>query len=483
MSCLSQWVQSGILWSICACLRSHVKFWLRRRCHAQCATCFQDHFAKNEDPPSNTAQLRGWIGCCLCRRRSRGLVRLEEVRVQKQQQLQRWSESVATGVDVNVSTLGGRSWCVRAAMGMTGAELKMRVAALSELPESELTLVCGATTITDDEKPLLTRTILMENSVRQLQLLRMQRNFALSGSCDKTVKLWDLDKAVCLETLRGHRCFIKSVVVDWVSQCALTGSADGVLLLWDLSTATCIETLCGHENAVICIVADWDLRRALSASIDRIVKLWDLDHALCLETLKGQGDPIQCIALDLASQSALTGAADGVLKLWDLGHATCLGTLHGHVHAVTCIAVDWEARCAISGCNGGTLRLWNVDHTTSVELLREQMQPAHVQPVTCLAIAWNTGCALSGCNGGGLMLWDLGRGTCMGVLQEHGESPICCIAAEWGLRQVLSGSGDGTLKLWDLDNIVCIQTLHGHRAPIGCVATTRSAMSSLVAEP
>ena len=50
--------------------------------------------------------------------------------------------------------------------------------------------------------------------------------YALSGSTDKTLKLWDLDRAVCMATLEGHGDSVLCVSADFASQRALSGSGD-----------------------------------------------------------------------------------------------------------------------------------------------------------------------------------------------------------------------------------------------------------------
>ena len=38
-------------------------------------------------------------------------------------------------------------------------------------------------------------------------------NIIISCSCDKTIKIWDIDTGVCLKTLEGHTNIVTSVFV------------------------------------------------------------------------------------------------------------------------------------------------------------------------------------------------------------------------------------------------------------------------------
>ncbi len=67
---------------------------------------------------------------------------------------------------------------------------------------------------------------------------------AISGSTDKTIKLWDLESGRCLGTLEGHENPVDSVAIspdDTII--ASTGRHDQTLRLWDLHTGVCLQTI------------------------------------------------------------------------------------------------------------------------------------------------------------------------------------------------------------------------------------------------
>jgi len=61
-------------------------------------------------------------------------------------------------------------------------------------------------------------------------------NVLVTGSWDKTVKLWDLSTSTCLSTMRGHGSDVMSV--SWSPDGArlASGSRDKTVRLWDAST-------------------------------------------------------------------------------------------------------------------------------------------------------------------------------------------------------------------------------------------------------
>jgi WD40 repeat protein len=67
---------------------------------------------------------------------------------------------------------------------------------------------------------------------------------ALSGSWDKTLKLWDVASGRELRTFTGHARVVESVTFSPDGARALSGSADDTLKLWDHSPGTPRADLC-----------------------------------------------------------------------------------------------------------------------------------------------------------------------------------------------------------------------------------------------
>jgi WD40 repeat protein len=74
-------------------------------------------------------------------------------------------------------------------------------------------------------------------------------NFALSGSSDHSVRLWDLRIGQCVRVMEGHEDYVQSVSMDSACKTAVSGSTDQTVKLWDLGSGQYIETY-EHGEAV-----------------------------------------------------------------------------------------------------------------------------------------------------------------------------------------------------------------------------------------
>lgn len=85
----------------------------------------------------------------------------------------------------------------------------------------------------------------------------------LTGSSDKTVRLWDVDTGHCLRTLKDHTESVQTVAWSTDDHRALSGSEDETARLWDVGTGRCLRVLEGHTGYVQSVAWSVDQRRVL----------------------------------------------------------------------------------------------------------------------------------------------------------------------------------------------------------------------------
>jgi WD40 repeat protein len=97
----------------------------------------------------------------------------------------------------------------------------------------------------------------------------------VSGSMDRTARLWEVNTGACLQTFIGHSAGVSSVAaVDEVT--LLTGSIDTTLKLWDALRGTCLRTYCGHTSIITGVSVTDDDTTFVTSSVDRTINIWVL---------------------------------------------------------------------------------------------------------------------------------------------------------------------------------------------------------------
>ena len=183
---------------------------------------------------------------------------------------------------------------------------------------------------------------------------------ALSGSDDKTVRLWDVETGRCLRVLEGHTDSVWSVAWSADQRRALSGSGDKTVRLWDVETGRCLRVLEGHTDGVMSVAWSADQRRALSGSSDKTVRLWDVETGRCLRVLEGHTANVWSVAWSADQRRALSGSSDNTVRLWDVETGRCLRVLEGHTGDVRSVAWSADGRRAFSGDVKGGIRVWDL---------------------------------------------------------------------------------------------------------------------------
>jgi WD40 repeat protein len=275
--------------------------------------------------------------------------------------------------------------------------------------------------------------------------LSLDGSQAVSGSKDRSLKVWELPSGRCLDTLRGHEGSVWAVCLSPDGGRALTGSQDHTIKLWDLVRGRCLRTFRGHGGAVwsVCLTADG--RYAWSASWDGTLKLWDVAGGRCLRTLKGHEAEVNRVALSPDERLVLSASWDGTLGVWEAATGRCRRRLRGHSGPVWSACWGPDGSQALSGGEDKTLRLWDVTEGRCLRSWR-----GHTWHVPGLCFSPDGRHALSGSWDRSAKLWDLADGRCLRSFEGHADKVnAVCLSADG--RHALSAGDDGTIKLWVLD--------------------------------
>jgi len=266
-------------------------------------------------------------------------------------------------------------------------------------------------------------------------------------------------------TLVGHSRYVMAVAVTqdgW----AVSGSADGTLKVWDLATGRLVRTLAAHEESVRDVAVTPDGRRAISASFDATLKVWDLGSEQPVLDLAGHEGAVRAVALTPDGDRAVSGSEDCTLIVWSLETGDVIHRLTGHRRAVWGVAVTGDGRWAVSVADDGQLIVWDLGCGAlvhSVAVAKRGLRAVALVPGTHRAIV--------GAKGGALTIWDLGEPQQAGTLAERGSS-VFAVAVTPDGRAAVSATSDKVLHVWDLDTGALTQTLAGHDGRVWDVAVT-----------
>jgi len=77
-----------------------------------------------------------------------------------------------------------------------------------------------------------------------------------------------------IKTLEGHEGPVPSVIESHDGKYIISGSGDRTIKIWDKETGECIKTLEGHRDSVLSVIESHDGKYIISGSYDETIKIW-----------------------------------------------------------------------------------------------------------------------------------------------------------------------------------------------------------------
>ena len=142
------------------------------------------------------------------------------------------------------------------------------------------------------------------------------------------IKLWDVAASapVALPDLAGHTGLVHCMKAS--ASVVLSGSGDKTVRLWDLRTGKCVRTMEGHSEVVCSVDMDGHCRTAVSGGDDETVRLWDLGSGQCTETYLGRSGSVRDVAMHESGSSFLSSSyGDYIVNAWVVGSTRAMMTV------------------------------------------------------------------------------------------------------------------------------------------------------------
>jgi len=205
--------------------------------------------------------------------------------------------------------------------------------------------------------------------VTQIATTHENPDIILSSSRDKTTIVWNLTRdetnyGVPKRALRGHSHFVSDVVISSDGQFALTGSWDHTLRLWEIATGVCTRRFVGHTGDVLSVAFSADNRQIVSASRDKTIKLWNtLAECKYTITQDNHTEWISCVRFspNTANPIIVSCGWDKLVKVWNLSNCKLRTNHIGHSQYLNTVTVSPDGSLCASGGKDGHAMLWDLN--------------------------------------------------------------------------------------------------------------------------
>ena len=309
----------------------------------------------------------------------------------------------------------------------------------------------------------------------------------VSGSDDKTVKLWDVQTGGVVKTFYGHNDCVYSVSISGDYTMIASGCRDCTICLWDIKTGGCLYTI-KQQDIVQCVtfspmdpqyiisisggkVWKWDINSQQTTSLyDATSFAFSPDHtqlALCHKediTVQNFNSGAIIAQYNLADKAIhcccfsphgrlIAASAGSTAFVWDItGPDLCLiATFVGHTDDITTLTFS-SPSSLISAASDRSVKFWRVDALSENKTLTGSgSAPLISFPMQSVSLQTRAGVAISSDLAGVVKTWDLSTGLLKASYQTPASGYNWIDIQLVGGRQTVVWYKDSQIHIWDID--------------------------------
>lgn len=181
--------------------------------------------------------------------------------------------------------------------------------------------------------------------------------YCLTGSKDRSVRLWNPLKSLQINTYRGNGGDVRGLAVSQDNRTFLSCGTDRLVNHFDVATGSVLRRFSGHDAAVNAVSFACEESLAISTSYDATVRFWDMKgrNSRPIDMVKVATDSVTGLAVPSAAPFVVASSVDGTIATLDIRKGALVKDDMNV--PVTTVAVPEDALYIVAACTDSAVRL------------------------------------------------------------------------------------------------------------------------------
>lgn len=332
----------------------------------------------------------------------------------------------------------------------------------------------------------------------------------LSGSWDKTARVWDLKTRKIIHELPQQGDYVHSVAWSPDQKLIATAGSDsaGRIRLWTAESGELLAKFNGHTDSVVSVVFSPDGEWLLTCSYDETARLWNIknpEQPEEVQVLKGHSwwvwdgafSPDFDPANKLLANRIVTVSQDGKAIVWKMKttapspQVTTVSLVQdkvdspkpstiemvqesvftGHRGPIYSVAYSPDGTEIATASNDKRVLLWNPTDVPAFNLdnlllkknvqIEQRILSGHSAPVQSVTYSRDGKLLITGGRDNAVKIWETKNGKSIKTFRGH-DSAVRSVDISPDGRQVISGAQDDKIILWNVNEYEELRVLNGN---------------------
>ena len=277
--------------------------------------------------------------------------------------------------------------------------------------------------------------------------------YFVSGSGDRTIKIWELSTGILKLTLTGHISNVRGLAISALSPYMFSCGEDKTVKCWGLEQNKVIRSYHGHLSGVYCLSLHPTLNILFTGGRDSSCRCWDIRTKQQIMVLEGHKHTVASVASQQHEPQVITGSHDKTVRTWDLrkGGKT-LSVLTNHKKSIRSVVIHPKQYTFLSGA-ADNIKVWKCPQSVFLRNMNEKS----MNIIETMSINEDN-VLMSGHQSGHLKLWDYRTGYKFQEMRLdpqpgslNSEAGILSSTFDITGTRLITGEADKTIKMFKED--------------------------------